>query len=387
MRRIRATGAFTAAVLRTLLRDKQALFFMLVLPVVVIVVIGTTFGGQGRIELGVTGAPSSVVAGRLDVALGVADGIELHHYANVDAMATAVRHGAIDAGVVIPADADTALTGSPIVVQLLSSTTDASFLTVQVAVSGAVDEVAGRLTASAFAAGRTGATPSDALAAADATPSTSFAVQAVDVGNGHGRALSDFSLTVPQNLVLFTFINATASAAFLVRTRREGVLRRALSTPTSMATQLTGLTLGWFAVALVQSLIIIVIGAVAFDVGFGDPVAAAALVLVWALVGCGAGLLVGALGANEDRVSALAPVVGIVLGALGGCMVPFEVFPSVMQSIARAVPHTWAMNAWRNLVFDGGGIVDIAGSLAVLAAWAVALIGAATFVVRRSLTR
>ena len=109
--------------------------------------------------------------------------------------------------------------------------------------------------------------------------------------------------------------------------------------------------------------------------------------MLWALVGAGAGLLVGAVGDNEDRVSSVAPPVGIVLGALGGCMVPFEVFPPTMQTIAAAVPHTWAVNGWRNVVFDGGGIVDIAGSIAVLAAWSLALLVAATVVLRRRLTR
>ena len=192
---------------------------------------------------------------------------------------------------------------------------------------------------------------------------------------------------VPQNLVLFTFINALASAAFLVQVRRDGVLHRALATRTSLGALLGGLATGWFVLALVQSLLIVVIGRVAFDVRWGDPVGTAALLVLWALVGCGAGLLVGALGENEDRVGAVMPVVGIVLGALGGCMVPFEVFPPLMRTLALAVPHTWALNGFRNLVFDGGAVRDIAGSIVVLTAWAGGLLWLSTTVMHRRLVR
>ncbi|MEZ5218409.1 MAG: ABC transporter permease [Ilumatobacteraceae bacterium] len=205
-------------------------------------------------------------------------------------------------------------------------------------------------------------------------------------GNAGSSTISRFSLTVPQNLVLFTFINGAASAGFLVRTRREGVMTRAMSSPASTGTLLAGLGIGWFAVALFQSLLIVVIGAVVFGMDWGNPLAAGILVVLWALVGAGAGLLVGAIADDPDRVSAISPPVGIVLGALGGCMIPFEVFSPTMQSIAKAVPHTWALNGWRTLVFDGGGVADIRGSIAVLSVWVVALLSVASVLLRRRLT-
>ena len=87
MTRLRAAFAFTAAVLRTLLRDPQALFFMLVLPMVVIIVIGTTFGGQGTIELGVVADPDSVVGTRVLAALDGADGIEVERFTTRETVA------------------------------------------------------------------------------------------------------------------------------------------------------------------------------------------------------------------------------------------------------------------------------------------------------------
>ena len=265
------------------------------------------------------------------------------------------------------------------------TTPDQDVVTIRSAVSGVVDQLSIRLTAARFAATQSGATAEQAAAAVEAVALQPTAVVVTDVGGAQTRTLSDFSLTVPQNLVLFTFINATASASFLVRSKREGVLRRALASPTGLGTHLAGLAIGWFVVALMQSLIIVFVGWAAFGMDWGDPFAATALVTLWALVGCGAGLLVGAIGSNEDRVGAMAPVVGLVLGAFGGCMVPPEVFSDTMRKVALAVPHTWALNGWQNVVFDGGDLADISGSIAVLAAWAVGLLSLATVLLRRRL--
>jgi ABC-2 type transport system permease protein len=398
--RLGAGGAFTVVVLRSLLRDRQALFFMLVMPVVVIVIIGVTFGGQGAIELGLVRQHDGLVASRIEAALRATDGIDVTSFADEDDLAAAVRRRRIDAGLVLPAYLDGAVVGDDDAddadpdadgsgaVRFVSGPLDSNVLTVQLAVQGVIDDVSTRFDAATFASARLDLSIATALDAADGVASSGgIMIVTNDVGPGQIRQLSDFSLVVPQNLVLFTFVNALASAAFLVKARRDGVLRRAMATRTSLGTLLAGLAIGWFVLAMVQALLIVVIGRVAFDVRWGDPLGTTLLLVLWSLVGCGGGLLVGALGENEDRVSAVMPVVGIVLGALGGCMVPFEVFPPVMRSVALAVPHAWALNGFRNLVFDGGGPADIAGSLAVLAAWALGLVSLATVVMRRRLVR
>ncbi|MEZ5218411.1 MAG: ABC transporter permease [Ilumatobacteraceae bacterium] len=62
MSRVRAVYAFVAAVMKSLVRDRTSMFFMAVLPVVVIVVIGTTYGGTSTIRLGIVAPPGSTTA-------------------------------------------------------------------------------------------------------------------------------------------------------------------------------------------------------------------------------------------------------------------------------------------------------------------------------------
>jgi ABC-2 type transport system permease protein len=70
---------------------------------------------------------------------------------------------------------------------------------------------------------------------------------------------------------------------------------------------------------------------------------------------------------------------------LGGCMWPLEIVGDTMRSIGHIAPHAWAVDAWTALLSRNGGLVDIAGDLAVLGAFATVLLAAATLRLRRSL--
>ncbi len=398
MSRIRAASAFTFVILRQMVQDRTALFFTVALPIAIIVIIGTSFGGQSRIRVGLvieggtSTAEETSIAARLEDRLAEADGVEVVRYDTADELRQAVRRFAVEAGLVVPADADAQLaaTGAAGIGLLTLGATEET-VAVRRTLQGVIDDVGAPLGAAAFAADRTGAPFDQALGWADrlageqAGSGTGISVTTTDVGDGIDRNVGRFAFTAPQNLVLFTFITALTSATVLVRARRTGILRRALASPTGLGVQLAGMAAGWFTLCLLQSVLIVVVGAVAFGVPWGNPLAAGLLVITFALVGCGAGLLVGALGANEDRVGAITPIAGMVLGALGGCMVPAEIFPPSMLVVARMVPHYWAMRAWQSLIFDGAGLGAIAGDLAVLAAIGTALVVVATVLMRRSL--
>ncbi len=389
MRQFPRLLAFPAVVLRSFARDRTALVFVLVLPVAIIVIIGTSFGGGPELRVGVVGADRGRLAHDLGAALRSGDGLEVHDYAGLDDLERAVRRDEVGAGLVVPGDLDPRVAeGGSVAVGFVTKPASQTGMAARTAVQGSLDRLAARIGAAQVVTRELGGGFSDNLAlAAGAAQPTLVDVRVTDVGRGGDRDLNQFSLTAPQTLVLFVFVNSLASAGFLVRTRERGVLTRAVATPSGAGTIVVGLTVGWFVFALLQSLIIVAAGALLFAVDWGDPVAAVVLVVVAALVGSGAGLLAGALGRNEDRVSAVTPIVGLVLSALGGCMVPLEVFPPAMRAVAHAVPPYWALEGWRRLIFDGAGLGSVLGHVAVLLVFAAALLGGATVLLRRQLAR
>ena len=380
---LRAARRFVVVSFRQIVADRSTLFFMIVLPVAVIVIIGATFGVTSSLEIGVVGGRGTGSAAAIRQQLDDTPGVLVRTFDDDEALRAAVRRQSIAVGVVLGDDQG----DQPGAVTVVADQGSTLALSAQDVVASAVAAVRAPLDAARVAAERTGAPGADATAAASAVagaiPAPSVSV--TDVGDSRATTLSRFSLTAPQNLVLFVFINGMASGSALVRMRRTGVLQRTLAGPIGTGTIVGGVGAAWFVVALVQSLLIVGIGGLLFDVGWGDPVAAAALLLVYAAVGGGAGLMVGALGGNEDRVSSISPPLGIALGGIGGCMVPLEVFPSTMRAVAHAVPQYWAMTAWQRLVFDGDGIGAIAGPLVVLAGFAAVFTGVAAWALHRDL--
>jgi ABC-2 type transport system permease protein len=75
-----------------------------------------------------------------------------------------------------------------------------------------------------------------------------------------------------------------------------------------------------------------------------------------------------------------------MLAALGGSMVPLEVFPDTMVAIAHLTPHAWGNDAFSALILHNGGIADITTELVVLTCYGLALVALAAFVFRRRLT-
>ena len=86
---------------------------------------------------------------------------------------------------------------------------------------------------------------------------------------------------------MFMFLTSMTAAGRLVFTKQIGVSRRMVSTPTSIGTIVAGETLGRFGVAMLQAAYIVLVTTVAFNVSWGDPLAAAALIALFGLVAAG----------------------------------------------------------------------------------------------------
>ena len=75
----------------------------------------------------------------------------------------------------------------------------------------------------------------------------------------------------------------------------------------------------------------------------------------------------------------------MLLALVGGAMVPLEVFPPVMQTVARLTPHAWAMDALGAAVNASSGVVAVLPQLAVLLAFAAGFFVLAVLRFRRVL--
>lgn len=374
--------------LRRLTRDRTNLFFLFIFPIVLILLLGASFGGSFVPKLGIVQLDDGALANELVGALKQDPSVEVVTQDDADAMLSDIERGIFEAGVIIPANYTSSIeVGEQVDVSFVAKAGDFS-AAIRSAVDSAVGQQSGQVRAALVTADEGGGdfetTYATASEVADSFPGTEVAVTFAGVEDefaGVGR----FDTGASTQLLLFTFVNSLAGSVTLVATRRQGLLRRMLGTPISSTTILFGEALGRFLIALLQSLFIVFAAALLFGVGWGDPLAAGAVVTLFALVSTGAAMLAGAVLKNEQQAGALVPF-GLALAALGGSMVPLEVFPDTMRAISRATPHSWANEAFDQLIRDGAGLGEILPSLAALALFAAVLLGAGSYFLRRTLT-
>ena len=75
----------------------------------------------------------------------------------------------------------------------------------------------------------------------------------------------------------------------------------------------------------------------------------------------------------------------MVLGLLGGTMVPIEVFPEAMRTLSHVTPHAWAMDAFHRLLLEGGGLGQVMTEVGILLGFAAVLLTLAVFRFRRQI--
>ena len=347
-------GATIRKDLQLLLRDRGALLSLFALPIVFIVVFGSIFrfGGdrsQPR-PLPVWHQPGDARALTIVAAIEASGAFAPQRHDSPEAVRSLVAKEKTAAGLIIPADLDPpAGRKVELVIDL-----------------GAPMQVRGPIE------GALGAVISQALA-----PAGTAAQPVLEPRTPPGLAkplanITGFQVTVPGNGVLFGFFIALTVAMSFTEERRSGTWRRLLASPVSRGAALVAKLLPFVVIGLGQLGFLFGIGALFFGMRVAGSVSAL-VVLSLAVVLCSTalGLAMAALGGTEKQLGGVGSVTLLVMGLVGGCMVPRLVMPEVMRTIGMAVPHSWALDGYYTLlVRTGTGLADILPQLGALLTFA-----------------
>ena len=368
----RAVAAIVSTALRRVARDRVGLFFIVVLPFLVILLFGAGAERDGSLALGVVADQD---AGALLEALEADPALAVRRFDDADTLTRAVRRREVVAGVAAAGPHEAAGTTR---VRWIGDPASEATPAARLAVQSVVAELDARLVAQRVATSELGLSPEQAHSAAAGIADRPTLAVDQDVTDEQAFTFG-VDESAQHNLVLFVFITGLTGGAALIESRRLGTARRMLASPASAATILLGEAAARFAIALGQALIVLAGASLFFGARWGDPVAVTAVVLLFCLVGTGAAMLFGSVLSSTDQASAIAAPLGIGLGMLGGALWPLETVPPAMQALGRAVPHSWAIEALREVGSRGGGLTDVLGPLAVLAGFAAALLTVAAW--------
>jgi linearmycin/streptolysin S transport system permease protein len=376
-----------AVELRRLMRWRANLFFLFVLPMMIILLLGAAFGGTQKARIGVVGARSGE-ARTFVSALQSRPSVRVLSYTSRGDLEKAVARGDVDAGLLIPPSFNVRLGSGQDVTIAYFGRPDSVAQQLRSTIQSVAADQARTFAAAHALQSSLGTTFGSALAraraAAPVAPSVAVQTTAPD-GSAYTSASGRFDQGASTQLLLFIFLNSLSGATWVIETRRLGIARRMLSTPTSVRTLVAGQLLGRLAIALLQALIIVLGSMLFFGVNWGDPLGTAAIVLAFSLVGTGGAMLLGSLFSNEQQAGPVALLLGLGLAALGGSMAPLEIFPKTARMIAHVTPHAWANDAFSKLLKHGGDLVTVLPQVGVLLGFASLAIAVSVWQLRRAL--
>ena len=193
------------------------------------------------------------------------------------------------------------------------------------------------------------------------------------VPNGFGQAVPGM---LTQFMIMSVFIGGGTS---LTTEKVSGTLRRLASAPFTPRGLIAGKLAGLFLVGVAQSVVLIVVGAVISAIGlFGtdfywgnSPLGLALVIVAASLVSASVGLFLGAILSTPAQASAVGWLSGMIMSGLGGCWWPLEVVPPWLRQVGHIFPTAWTMDALHDLTSFGLGIDAVLPEVAVLLSIAV----------------
>jgi ABC-2 type transport system permease protein len=380
--------AIVAANLRRLSRNPRTVIVSGLGPLLLIFLLGSAFGSSASTHVDVL-APHTWYANQLLRAITHQQGLNVRRVESERALRSAVEYGDTEAGVVVPANYDHILrSGQYIHVRYYAQHGVNGQQISQIVQSGMAEESNEVVAARLFKRERGGTFDADfnhALAFAPKLPMV--VVHTVEPnGRRYPKALTRFTTGAGNELLLFVFITSLTSAAALVETRRLGVARRMIASPTPVRSVIFGEAMVRFVVACIQALLIVSLSWLLFGVEWGNGPATAAVTVAFCLVAAGFAMMIGATLATEQQALAAAILLGLSLAALGGSMVPLMFFTPFINDLAHITPHAWGNEALTTLQRNGGGLLDVLPQVGALIGFAVLTFSLAIWRLHHELT-
>jgi len=190
-----------------------------------------------------------------------------------------------------------------------------------------------------------------------------------------GGASSGFNQSTPGMGSMYVMFTVLAGAVVLLKERREWTLQRLATMPISRSQIMGGKILARFLMGMIQFVVAFITGAL-LGANLGDDLLALLLVMVsFTLCVTALALLLANFVEREEQASSITTFVVLVAAPIGGAWWPLEVVPDFMQTLAFLSPIGWAMDAFNELMFYGGSLVDVMPSIAVLTAASIIFFG------------
>ncbi|HEY3421689.1 MAG TPA: ABC transporter permease [Methanocellaceae archaeon] len=206
-----------------------------------------------------------------------------------------------------------------------------------------------------------------------------------EVVYGDGFKMLDLFAPYLLGVIAFAFIFIFTGVTFL-RERSFGTFERLLVSPITRSEIILGYVLGFSVFAVIQSMIILLFAVFVLNVKIvGNIYDVVALQLLITLVSVNLGIFCSSFAKNEFQAVQFIPLLILPQIFLDGMFWPISTLPNYLQVFSYVMPLTYANDALQNIMVRGLGIGSVWIDVAVLLAFAVAMIGLSALSINKSL--
>ena len=374
---MRALLVMTAADLRLRFRNRTVLIFGLLVPLGLISVFHLVIGDAIDPELEPVTVAVSVPAGdRLGEAvvstLGEVDGLDLTVEPLGPAEATAAAEdGDADLAMLVPEGFTRDVeAGQAVTVRMIDGADSIETAVVVSVVQGAVDRM--HAAAVAARAGALAAVPPEVLEEVARRAATDGPVMTMSQGTAADEQLPAAGTLVAGQAGLFLMFTVGFGVLALLAERQEGTLTRLRSMPIRPWLIVAAKVLSAFVLGVGATTVLLVAGALIFDVDFGSPVAVGVLVVCAVAAATSLTFLVARVARTAEQANLAQAILAMVLGVAGGAF--FALTARGLRGQLLDLTPVAAFQRGLGITSGGGGVGDIGTPVAILLGFAVVMV-------------
>jgi ABC-2 type transport system permease protein len=184
--------------------------------------------------------------------------------------------------------------------------------------------------------------------------------------------------SVPAWLIFSMFFVVIPIATTFIVEQQQGTLQRLKSYPIPGSLLLLGKLIPYMGINLIQTFLMFMVGIYLVPLLGGDalqlpehPLLLLPISIAISVTAISFALLVATLVKTTEQATTIGGISNLLLGAIGGIMVPTFIMPEIMQTVARFSPMNWGLEGYLDILLRQGGLEDTLpeiGKLLLLAA-------------------
>jgi ABC-2 type transport system permease protein len=384
---MKAALAIVKRMLLMVIRQKSALLYMFVMPVLFTFLFGIAPNGNIKSPITIVDEDRSKLSAAI-VSLFEQDGAFRVNVTTATAASSGVKNGATGVVITLPRGLEHGvLAGGPLHVTLIPSPNANTYGRGQ---SDILNEVEAKLLlwgeAGRRAVQRAHDRPNDTSKSDSASTISSFIAGATRAEHTPSPVVAenrlfqdgrfDNYMTNGQHAVvgfatmfiMFTIFSMTGS---IFEEKRQGTWGRYKASPVPRTSILAGYSTGFFVMGWLQFLIMTLTGRILFGAWLPVNLWMVVAVSLYILAVVGIALCVSGLVRTKEQHMAIGSFVVIATCMIGGSYWPVEVEPVWMQHVAWFVPQNWAMSAFKLIALGSTTFHALVWPLIVLFGFAV----------------